>query len=359
MGALVATQVGLEELDAAWNPFQSRYWAVVKKSSGWSSRAFRLSGGAQEGGESWTAVVLVLVRRLAAGISIAYVPFGPPSDLIGGNAAFLLREFSRSVKPYVPKGTMFIRFDLPWGEPDDERIFAISGRGLHTCRESVQPEATARIDLSEGYTIVRSRYRERAKRNIRKAESKGITVESWDGTDASFDRWYDVYLETAGRDGFTARPAGYLRTFLHASGDDVDCRLYIAKSGEQILGGAIILESRCLALYLYGASLRVEGCSPSYLLQNHAIREACGRGRRIYDLYGISGPGQRGAHLEGLRLFKRSFGGYVCYRPPSVDYAYHRFPRSCYLIFEHMRYRAHRKKHPGRMSQQYAVSKEN
>ena len=350
-------RVGLDHLDPSWNPFQSQFWAKAKRMATWRAFAFRFRCAETEE-QVREAVVLVLVRRMFFGTRLAYIPFAPDPAHFNIESSELAREFAQLVRPLLPKGTAFLRFDLPWGEPDVEDARSISGRSLRLCRESVQPEGTARIDLTDGYEAVRLRYRERARRNIRKAEAKSISITLWEGDDATFDRWYAVYLETAKRDGFTSRSAAYIKNLLSIHDSDVTPYLYLALSGATILGGAIILESSHVALYLYGASLRVDGSSPSYLLQDHAIREACARKRGIYDFYGISGPRHRGAHLEGLRLFKRAFGGHVCFRPPSFDYVYKPLVRFMYTRFENIRFSLHRKRHPRRMSQQYSVSTE-
>lgn len=351
-------RVGLDQLDATWNPFQSQFWAKAKRMSGWRAFAFRFTFGMDGEGSPKSSVVLVLVRRVFLHSKIAYIPFSPDPVSFGAEPSEIAREFGRLVRPLLPKGTAFIRFDLPWGAPEDEDVVPVSGRNLRLCKESVQPEGTSRIDLSAGYEAVRLRYRERARRNIRKAKAKSITIVPWKGDSTSFDSWYSVYLETAKRDGFTARPSAYIKNFLTMDDSDVRSYLYLAELGNSILGGAIVLESTSVALYLYGASLRVDGSSPSYLLQDHAIEAACSRGCHIYDFYGISGPRQRGSHLEGLRLFKRAFGGYACYRPQSFDYVYKPVLRFAYACAENVRFKTHRKRHPKRMSQQFSVSTE-
>ena len=357
MGDITIERVGLDRLDPTMNPFQSQFWAHLKRPSGWRAFAFRITSEGVEG-DTHTVVFLVLVRRLLLGFRLAYIPFAPPLQELAGDTSLLIGMLARRLRPLLPKGTAFVRFDLPWNQPESLELPTIAGKNLRVCRESVQPEGTARISLVEGYEHVRMRYRERARRNIRKARAHGIVVRNWNGSEKSFLAWYNVYLETAKRDGFSARPASYIRHLLAIETPGVSSHLYIAYKGGAILGGALIVSSQAVSVYLYGASLRVEGCSPSYLLQDHAIREACSRGGEIYDLFGISGPGGRGGHLEGLRLFKRAFGGYVCYRSPSIDYVYRHLIRFLYTRLEQMRYHSHRKRQPARMAQQYSVARE-
>ena len=353
----VVQRVGLDQLNAADNPFQSQFWALAKRPSGWKSFAFRYTV-TDEGGLSVSTVFLVLVRRLFFHYRLAYIPFAPDIDQYHGDEQTLIDQCAELLQPLLPKGTAFVRFDLPWQYQEQETPLQIKGKYLRVCSESVQPEGTVQVNLLPGYDSVRLQYRERARRNIRKARSQGIVIRPWDGKDQTFSAWYTVYTQTAKRDGFIPRPSAYLHHLLSLEAPDVSAYLYIAYRGNTILGGALIIESAETAVYLYGASIRVDGCSPSYMLQDFAIEQSCKRQRHLYDLYGISGPGNRGAHLDGLRLFKRAFGGEVRYRSPSVDRVYHRFIRWIYVHLEMMRYLAYRKKHPKKMVQQYAIGKD-
>ena len=357
MSETTIERVGLDQLDPTMNPFQSHFWASLKRPSGWRAFAFRFTAEGADG-HSHSVVIMVLVRRLLLGFRLAYIPFAPPVHEFAQEPSVTISTLAKSLRKMLPKGMAFVRFDLPWVEPDTIELPELTGKSIRVCRESVQPEGTTRILLSEGYEHVRMRYRERARRNIRKARAHGIEIRTWDGSEKSFTAWYNVYVETAKRDGFVARPASYLRHLLALDASQVSSHLYIAYQGGRILGGALIIASSGVSIYLYGASLRVEGCSPSYLLQDYAIRDACSRGCRIYDLFGISGPGNRGIHLEGLRLFKRAFGGFVCYRSPSVDFVYRHIVRFLYIRLEQIRYNSHRKRQPARMAQQYSVARE-
>lgn len=337
------SEVDYKKFDCMGNPFQSSFWAAVKKPAGWKPQAFRIELTV-DGGAPWSGNLLVLTRAFSPGLSLAYVPFGPSVFTVPVPVGEFLKDLSKELRKLLPHGVFAIRYDLPWDEPEEPNTLKIEGRRFRACAESVQPEGTVRLDLSEGYEKITRQYRERARRNVRKSLNH-IKVEVWNGSRADFDAWYNVYLETAHRDGFTARPGSYLRRLLAFSekmAGDVRCRLYLARHKGKIVGGCINLESAETAVYLFGASLRLEDCSCSYALQDFAIRMACEHGCQVYDLHGIPGPNGRGAHLRGLDLFKRSFGGHAFYRTPSTDYVYRRFAWKLFTSGEKMRYRMHR-----------------
>ncbi|WP_320121240.1 peptidoglycan bridge formation glycyltransferase FemA/FemB family protein [uncultured Sphaerochaeta sp.] len=331
-------RIATSELSQSGAVFQSSYWAEVKQRSGWKSFAFSVEL------ERSAFTLLVLVKRMAPFCSLAYIPFGPPlSSLKLSQVSVFLEEFAKKIRTFLPKGVFALRYDLPFEEVNDQNVMIFETKRLRTLEQSVQPEGTVRIDLKWGYHAITLGYRERAKRALRKAEQT-FQVRVHEGDEASFLEWYDVYLETARRDGFSPRSKKYLHSLMMLSRDDAlfTSQLLLAYEGKKIVGGIIVLFSPTEALYLYGASLRFDGISCSYLLQDLAIRLACERKCEVYDLYGIPGPKGRASHLAGLDIFKRSFGGQPYYRSPSTDYLYNRLTWHCYMFFETIRFRSRR-----------------
>lgn len=327
------------------SPLQSSFWAAVKHGSGWKPYAFTIEM------EGWNSSVLVLVKRLFPFSSLAYIPFGPD---VFHNPLPTITEFlaslSKELKKALPRSVFSIRYDLPWDEVNDPNVMFLTSGRFFTAKESVQPDGTVRIALQWGFNAVTLGYRDRAKRALRKS-APIHQVELWDGELSSFKHWYETYLETARRDGFTPRSEKYLKALLALDGKvhgDVACKLIVAKEGKAktIVGGLILLMSGVEAVYLYGSALRKDGVSCSYILQDFAIRMACENGCQFYDMHGIPGPKGRGGHLANLELFKLSFGGQSYYRIPTTDYVLHFFRWKAYTVMEHFRYRMNRKNKP-------------
>lgn len=328
---------GVTRLDAASfsgtsSPLQSRYWACLKGRHGWSPFYFSYihvhTAERQE--------IMVLVRTFPFGQKLAYVPFAP-----AGSTTEEIKELSQALLPLLPKGIFVMRYDVPWGSrlESDRKIAR-----LHFCRQSVQPVSTVRVDLSHGMEAVRNGFRQRCRRQLRKAGEHGIVIRHWDGKGKSLSQWYAMYLETARRDGFTPRALSYIKDVLDMgeaeTGDEEKAFLSLAYDAKGIMvGGIIVLLGKQEAVYLYGASYRdTSAPGASYLLQADAMGIACRAGCSIYDFYGISATHDGQGHLGRLDLFKTSFGGSIEDRSPSLDYCHGRLRHWVYTHMENIRY---------------------
>lgn len=290
--------------------FQSQFWAEVKKGS-WKAYAFRYESGSSEGD------ILVLVRRIIPFFYLAYSPFAP---VINSREEF--EEAARKITSMLNEKVFLFRVDFTY-----RSIPFSNGGRVRLSRYSVQPEESVVIDLTKDL-----RYRSRAVRNLKKEE--GVEVSRWNGDEELFSAWYDSYVNTAGRDGFTARSRSYIRNLLSVESESVTPILYIARKDGVVVGGILNLRSDKEEVYLFGATLfHRQGVSAGYTLQDHAIREAQKAGVLRYDLFG-TGEG----HLKKLTLFKTAFGGETVRRAPSTDYLANRTASLLYRAAEDIRF---------------------
>jgi lipid II:glycine glycyltransferase (peptidoglycan interpeptide bridge formation enzyme) len=306
----------MDELSSV-HPMQSSYWADLKGKTGWEGHAYRLGHSS----------LLVLTKTFLHLFTLAYVPFGPQETVS-------LKDLSKDLYRFLPRGTFAIRYDLPYESACD-----VSGCQIQ--KESVQPDASVLIDLRKGYTTVVSGYRERARRALKKSKGK-VVISRWDHKSADFDAWYDLYVKTAKRDGFSARSKSYMEEVLSDSTEKVSSTLFLAKREGVIVGGTILLSSREEAIYLFGASERMDDCTSSHALQDAMIHAASAKGCDRYDLFGVSGKDGRGSHLASLNLFKTSFGGETLYRPPTCDHIRLHLLHALFTSLENRRYRKQR-----------------
>lgn len=146
------------------------------------------------------------------------------------------------------------------------------------------------------------------RRNLKKAERSGVAVRL--GTRSELQRFHEVYVETARRDGFTPRPLAYFERMWDALGDHM--RLYLAELPGNPRPGAAALWVRVGAhvWYAYGASTTADrDARPSNAMQWRMMLDARDAGARVYDLRGISDTLDEADPLFGLIRFKLGTGG--------------------------------------------------
>jgi len=149
------------------------------------------------------------------------------------------------------------------------------------------------------------------RRNIKKAEKSGVTVEL--GTSADLAEFHQLYLVTATRDHFTPRPVGLLHH------DDGRPRRRGTRTGSGSIWPGT--PANCWpppsgsgwathAWYSYGASAdHKRELRPSNAIQWRMLSDAHTAGATVYDLRGITDTLDPNDHLFGLIQFKLGTGG--------------------------------------------------
>ncbi|CAB4332301.1 MAG: peptidoglycan bridge formation glycyltransferase FemA/FemB family protein [Actinobacteria bacterium] len=152
------------------------------------------------------------------------------------------------------------------------------------------------------------------RRNIRKADSAGVTIHQ--GTRDDLQLFHSCYVETASRDGFTPRSLNYFERMWDnmTSEDSQRIQLFIAQHPDH--HGAIAATTMTMvgthAWYSYGSSTTASrDLRPSNAIQWHMIKAALAAGADVYDLRGISDTLDPNHHLFGLIQFKLGTGGYA------------------------------------------------
>jgi peptidoglycan pentaglycine glycine transferase (the first glycine) len=139
---------------------------------------------------------------------------------------------------------------------------------------------------------------------------RGIKV--CEGTVSDLLLFYELYAETAQRDGFPIRPSQYYwdgwRTFLQAG----LARLLLAEAEGETVAGLMLFTFGKTAWYMYGASSNHHReHMPNYLLQWEAMCRARDAGCTLYDLWGAPDRLQDSDPMWGVVRFKLGLGGQV------------------------------------------------
>ena len=347
--------IQLKNLNSSDNPLQTEFWAKVKSINGWVPYGFKLElepetdvGPTQLDTAFSEQTLLVLVRNVAGRFALAYIPFAPSSD----NRVLrseLLSNIAKQIIPYIKENIFAVRFDLPWEHTVIQQDISDSIHSLHHLPYEIQPEYTSVIDLSPPLDTIYNSFKKRAKRNIMKCRNIDLKPVNLPEDILFFNSWYETYCITAERDGFQPRSADYIKNILTlgtaGKSADITSRLMLAFYEDQIIAGIVTLQSKKRAVFLIGSSLRDSniGCSPSYILQWHCIKEAKEAGCLEYDLFGIPPQGDSTHYLSGLHLFNSAFGGKVLSRPGTWDVQIKKIPYYFFSTIEARRIKKARK----------------
>jgi lipid II:glycine glycyltransferase (peptidoglycan interpeptide bridge formation enzyme) len=332
MSELNIEQIRLIELEAGNNLLQTAFWGELKSAFSWKPFAFACNG----------KPLLVLVRELGGGNSLAYIPHGPENPGINevSDNWELSIKIAEGLKPLLPASCMFIRFDPPWGMScpaltDGDRSYpqsALSAFGsFRKATMDIQPPSTVLLDISRPEEELLKGMKRKTRYNIKLAAKKGVTVRTR-GIE-SLQTWYELYRVTSERDRIALHSFNYYKKIFELAsvydtsrpGEGPELRLLEAVIDDVVEAGIIISfqgqGSMQRATYLYGASSNNKrNFMPAYALQWEAIKQASDAGCSTYDFFGIP-PADDPAHpMHGLYRFKTGFGGEILHRPGCWDY---------------------------------------
>ena len=329
---------GLEVCEQAESFLQSALWGRFKERFGWESRAFIVD---------WDGFgerpLLTLSRRLAPGIAMTYVPWGPelpeavPTD--SGNRSAALASLARALRPRLPHSAAFIRFDPPWYSEGSSPPPAIE-QPFRRAAAGVQPPDTVLVDLLPGEAAILAAMKPKWRYNIGLAKKHGVTVTQ--SGEAALDTFYQLLTQTAARDGIAVHSAEYYKALFElcrggGSGGE-ELALYTASHSGDTLAAIVVLRRGKTATYLYGASANLKrNLMAPYALQWQAMQDAKAAGCAVYDLFGIP-PNDDPAHpMAGLYRFKTGFGGSIIHRSGSWDYITRPLPHALFSAAEKLR----------------------
>jgi len=330
--------VSLRTIDGHDVLLQTGFWGDFKSLFGWSPLAFRMSGGVP---------LLALMRRLPGGFSLCYLPHGPLTTTPANWNEYFLKSISSLLAEHLPRGCLFVRYDLPWGVEGEGKAARTLDSPFRKAPMDIQPASTVVVDLRPTAETLLSQMKSKTRYNVRLAQKHGVTVS--DGSIADLEAWYGLYKETAGRDRIAIHSFSYYRALFDLARGTIaspgtegaqprewweidrpapegprwhpDVRLLLARLDGELLAGIIVALHGRRATYLFGASSNQHrNLMATYLLQWEAMRLAKHEGCESYDLFGIPFREDPSDPMYGLYRFKTGFGGTIVNRPGSWDY---------------------------------------
>lgn len=320
---------------------QTSFWSLVKKKQGaepiavdFKSRASDLFAHVEFDRYIYSDF-LIIVRHLSSSMSVAYVPYGPELEPDEQYQGGFLEELSECIRPYLPKTCILIRYDLSWesywaNDPscyDENGIFQeLPDVNLQNLRFNcntinwnfqkaqfnILPSSTIYINLEDDLNTILMRMKPKTRYNIKLSQRKGVAVRSM-GME-SLGVWYELYKETAMRNGLFLNDISYFETVFSSRSckglSPADVHLLLAEYEGRPVAAMFLIITGKRGSYLYGASSSEHrNCMATYALQWEAIKMSKAKGCDEYDMFGVS-PGPDITHpLYGLYKFKVGFGG--------------------------------------------------
>ncbi|GET28417.1 peptidoglycan bridge formation glycyltransferase FemA/FemB family protein [Prolixibacter sp. SD074] len=344
-----------EQIKPAAVPQQTAFWARVKENLGYETRAFdikvpksdiKINEPAANHTNPVTDDLLVVMQQVGADYQVAYIPYGPLLNPDEDFRGLYLEELSESIRPFLPSNTILIRYDLIWESPwakDENRFndrddwlgppephyqemrinFNTQNWNLRKAPSDLLPSHTIFLDLSHNHDMLLQRMKPKTRYNIRLSKRKGVEVKEVSFGDLPV--WYELYKQTAIRNGIVLDDINYFRTVLETEASNTaspaDVHMLLAESGGIPLAGMFLVVTGKRATYLYGASSsQNRDKMATYALQWEAIKIARQKGCTEYDMFGVSPTPGPSHPMYGLYRFKTGFGGELYHRMGCWDY---------------------------------------
>jgi len=169
-----------------------------------------------------------------------------------------------------------------------------------------KPRASLRLDLRRSDDEIFAGFRKNSRYEVRRAERAGAIV-SAAAEEKEVEEFLRLYRGMTVRKGFAADPGDDMRRILRwVTGAESRGALLIARVGDTIHGGAVIVRSGRRCWYVWGASDKQEHMTVGHILQWKALQWAKAHGCTEYDFGGYT-PGA----TSGPAWFKAGFGGSV------------------------------------------------
>jgi lipid II:glycine glycyltransferase (peptidoglycan interpeptide bridge formation enzyme) len=324
---------------------QTWEWGAFKGRHGWqASRILWLEGDRPR------AAASTLTRRLLFWPwPVMYVPKGPALDYT--DSALLNYVLGGLESAAHEAGASFVKIDpdvranTPLG---DAVVATLRGRGWCASHQQIQFRNTILIDLTCQPDQILGAMKSKWRYNVRLASRKGVEVREGGRTDLNL--LYEMYAETASRNGFVIRRREY---YLDAWGSLIEAGLaqpLIAEVDGEPVAMVLVFQfpprprrpdtsprltpRAGRAWYMYGASRPVHREKmPNHLLQWEAMLRAREGGCATYDMWGAPDVLDKSDPMWGVYRFKQGFGGEFVQRIGAWD-----FPilRPAYWLYSHI-----------------------
>ncbi len=296
---------------------QSWDWGELKAQHGWKPERILW----RETSGRTLAAAQVLTRRAdlpLGSLRVRYVPRGPLLDWSDSETRSQVLWDLESLADETGVIQLKIDPDLPvgFGVPGEDGAephpigqllqAALEVAGWRRSPERIQFRNTMILDLTRTEDDILADMKQKTRYNVRLAGRRGVEIRR--GTREDMDLLYEMYAETAQRDGFVIRDADYYHAAWGQFLEKGLAQPLIAEVQGEAVAGLVVYRFGARAWYLYGMSIdKHREKMPNYLLQWEAIRWAKDHGCEEYDLWGAPDTFSKEDPMWGVYRFKRGF----------------------------------------------------
>jgi lipid II:glycine glycyltransferase (peptidoglycan interpeptide bridge formation enzyme) len=295
---------------SAWDGFVSQAqdgsllqawaWGSLKARYGWRVTRYFWTEQGQP-----ICAASVLRRSLPGGLALNYAPRGP---VLNGRLAEWPAFWQALRERLAAEGGTILKVDPEWTGDADRAV--LEEAGGRPGRHAIQHQASMIVDIRGGDAAF-MRLKESTRRNVRSGERQGITVEASDAS-AAMETFYSLLQETALREEFKIRSRTYYQDLLALFRERGQVSIYLARHGDQLLAGAVMLFYGPRLIYLFGGTRTgAKELKPGYVLHWRAIQDAQQRGCSTYDMWGVPVRPEPGHPGYGYFVFKSRFNGEI------------------------------------------------
>jgi len=282
------------------NVFQGDEFAEQKKMGNWKPRYII----------SENLAITVLEKRVLGLGKMWYVPKGP-----GIKSVEQLGEMLQPLAKLAHKNNAFALKIEPELKKTPDTLEAIKAFGLlHV--PPIQPHSsTVLLNIAPEPDTILASLNQKGRHAIRRAERDGVIVKQVEATDDNCRLFYQMFTETAQKQGFVIRPYDYQFKFWRRYADAGLGQLFFTYHEDKLIACAFAIVFGEKSLYKDAASIRDKNVyGASHLMQWHIIQWAREQGAKLHDLGGCP-PSSRIDDKQhphyGLGRFKTSFNKQV------------------------------------------------
>lgn len=314
-------QAALLQIDPAPPLLQAWQWGDFKARHGWQPRRMLWDGNARAA--AGAQLLQRSARTFGLNSVIQYVPHGPLLDWRNPALAQTVLADLRTAGKQA--NAIFIKIDpaLALAAPSADASTAaaadlLTRGGWKLSASQIQFRNTVVLDLQQQPEKLLAAFKTKTRYNIRLAQRHGVNVQP--ATTQQLPALYEMYKQTAQRDGFPIRPQAYYLDLWSSFAQAGLAQPLIAEYGAQPIAGAVVFAYAQQAVYMHGMSSSAHRDKmPNYLLQWHALQWAHARGCTLYDMWGAPDNFETTDPLAGVWRFKSGFNGRVVRTPGAWD----------------------------------------